>query len=40
MKNLSWSKFYENISNNKTKQTDRRKEKKLKKIWKFRNTYN
>ena len=35
MKNLSWSKFYENISNNKTKQTDRRKEKKLKKFGNF-----
>lgn len=32
MKNLLWPEYFENILNNKTKQTDRRKEKKLKKL--------
>ena len=35
MKNLSWSKYFEDISNNKTKQTDRRKEKQLREYGKL-----
>ena len=36
MKNLSWSKYFEDISNNKTKQTDRRKEKQLREYGKLK----
>ena len=35
MKNLSWTKYFEDISNNKTKQTDRRKEKQLREYGKL-----